>query len=413
MKSTLHPLSTEFGESTKKTLAAKAFGGKGLVFNKSALIVNLFVLIVFLQNPPWPLWDFWFPPLFLCFLVLLILLNERIIHTKTANKNIFYFTLLLFIFFIGFQSIGNFRTSSVVTVIIFFQLYFLSIKEKCEILKKVTSILALIIAISLPLWLINQFVVGLPVMFDMQYGDWKGDSVSTIIENYLFFVQEKGNFINRFYSIFDEPGVLGTLSAFLLFANKYNFKDKRIILILLGGIFTYSLAFFILTLIGLLLYYVRKPLLLVILCFGFVVIGISIIIFFDQNPVVAVILERLLSPQSSLESRVSSDLEDYFLNYISSVDFVLGKGTDFFENNQLGGQGYQVFLIENGFFGSLLVIGMYLFIFKGNRYLVISYLLLFLLSSLQRPFLFTPYQIIVFYIGVANLSFPLNFKQHK
>lgn len=415
MKTIPSLLSVAFGEPTNTTMTSRPVPGKGLTFNKSTLIVNLFVLIVFLQNPPWPLWGRWFPPLFLCFLISSVLLLDRVLKTKIRNKYLFYFTFLLFLFFIGFQSLGDFRTSSLVTIVIFFQLFFLSFEEKCSILNKITSVLSLIITISLPLWLINQSVFSLPFGYDMQYGDWKGDNGKTIIENYFFFVQEKDYFINRFYSIFDEPGVLGTLCAFLLFANRYNFKDKRIIMILMGGIFTYSLAFFILTFVGLLLYYIRKPGVLTVVCISGLLIGIMTMSFLKEYAASAVVLDRLLSPQSSLESRASPDLDQYFSRYISSVEFILGKGTNFLENSKLnlGGQGYKIFLIENGIIGSILVIGMYLFTYPTNRYLIFSYFLIFLLSSLQRPFLFTPYQLIVYYAGVASLSYLPKYKKRQ
>lgn len=391
-------------------------GLASLNIKQSTIIVNLFVLIVFLQNPPWPLWDYWFPILFICFLMSSVLLYTRITTAKPINKSLFIFTCLLILFFVIFQSLQNFRTSSLVTIVIFYQLYFLSAEEKFKIINKITSVLAIIIAVSLPLWLINQYIFELPFGSDLTYGDWKGKNQTLVLENYYFFIQPKQQLINRFYSIFDEPGTLGTLSAFILFANKYNFKDKRNIIILAGAFFTYSFAFFVLTFVGLSLYFIRKPKLLIIYSILIAAIVLLTYNIIKSNPTFkATVSSRLTSTEASLKARTSKDVNIYFKKYISSGESIFGKGTGFLEKNPklLAGQSFKFFMIENGFFGLMLVIGMYLFIYGENKFLMFSYLLLFLLSFLQRPFLFTPFQIIVYYAGISSLNYIPDSKYYK
>lgn len=375
---------------------------------KSTLIVNLFVAMVFMQNPPWPFWDYWFYFLFFCFVISSYLLFDRIATHRPINKDLFIFTCILLLFFVVFQSFQSFRTSSLVSIIIFYQLFFLTVEEKYSIINKITTILAIIIAVSLPMWLINQYVFELPFGYEMHYGDWKGKNQTLILENYYFFVDAQLEHIIRFYSVFDEPGTLGTLSAFLLFANRYNFRDKRILIILIGSLFTFSLAFFILTAVGLFLFYIRTLKLILISSITITVIVVSTITVFRHNPTFkGSVLNRITTVESALGERTSEETTAYFNNYISSMQSILGKGTGFFNKNPdlLFGNGFKFFLIENGFLGLLLVIGMYLFICGKANYLVVSYLILFLLSFLQRPFLFTPYQLIVFATGVTTLKY--------
>lgn len=371
----------------------------------SSVLVALYVLIVYLQNPPWPLWNFWFPPLFLCFILSMIILYSRIVKTKPINEFLLLYTSILILFFVIFQSIQDFRTSSIVSILIFYQLFFITEDEKVRIMDKITTILAVIIAISLPLWLVNQYLYELPFGYEMKYGDWKGKNQTLILDNYYFFIQAQFAF-NRFYSIFDEPGTLGTLSAFILFSNKYSLKDKRLIIILAGAIFTFSFAFYILTLIGLILYFLRKPKLLIISGVSIFLLIIILFHLMKDNPIFnAQILSRFESFIPALESRTPGKMNSFFKDYIVSPDAILGKGTGFLEKNpDLHGNGYQFFLIENGIFGLLLVIGMYLFAHSRNKILKYSYLLLFLLSFIQRPFLFTPFQIIIYFTGISSLN---------
>lgn len=53
----------------------------------------------------------------------------------------------------------------------------------------------------------------------------------------------------RFHSIFDEPGYLGTISAFLLALNRYDFEKKENIIIFIAGLLTLSLAFYFLSIL--------------------------------------------------------------------------------------------------------------------------------------------------------------------
>jgi len=64
--------------------------------------------------------------------------------------------------------------------------------------------------------------------------------------NYLLLI--KGVFYDiRFNSIFLEPGHLGMISSFMLFANGYNFKKKECWVILFAIILSLSLAGYVLT----------------------------------------------------------------------------------------------------------------------------------------------------------------------
>ncbi|MEO0038714.1 MAG: hypothetical protein RIQ59_1925 [Bacteroidota bacterium] len=374
--------------------------------NTSSWVLNLFVFFIFLQNPPWPIWEFYFPILVICVLITFGLLFKRIISKKNVDAKFLVLTSCLILFFVFFQYFQKISVSSSITIIVFFLLNYISDDEKRIILNKLTSVLTIIIAVSLPLWLVNQFYYKFPFGYEMNYGDWKGDDGVTILENYYFFIQEKHDFLNRFYSVFDEPGVLSTLASFVLFANKYNFKDKRNFIILLGAFFTYSLTFILLTFIGLILYNFRKPVFFIKLFSFLLVISVLLLPVLKENPTFNTsIISRVLVLNSSIEERTSDNLKYYFSDYLTSTDVILGKGMAFLGSRpDLKGQGYQKFFIENGLIGSILVFLIYFSFNKKGEFLIFAYMALFLFSLIQRPFLFTPWQIIVYSIGAANLT---------
>ena len=49
----------------------------------------------------------------------------------------------------------------------------------------------------------------------------------------------------RFFGPYDEPGVVGTISAILLSVEKFNFKDKRVLIVFIAGLLSLSLFFYI------------------------------------------------------------------------------------------------------------------------------------------------------------------------
>src|SRR5690606_28258663 len=116
---------------------------------------------------------------------------------------------------------------------------------------------AFIVFVSGIPWLIHTFAFPLPMWGGtIQYYESKG--MDNILENYILFIQVQHEFVVRFYSIFDEPGTLGTLSAFVLYGNRYMFRRKENLIILIGGILTFSLAFYILLIAGLFIQNIRN-----------------------------------------------------------------------------------------------------------------------------------------------------------
>lgn len=383
---------------------------------KSLLIEWTLAGIVFLQNPPWFLWDNSYFYLSFLVLVLTVLCLERIVKTPFLLSRQIPLIIFLIIFYIIYSSLGEFRFSSLVTILTFILLFFISESEKIAALKLITIILSTIVSVSLIAWLYHNNVSNLPMFGFLNYGIGKGDDGNTILSNYILFVEEVSDTSNRFYSIFDEPGVLGTLASFVLFANKYDFRSKSNIIIFIGGLFTFSLAFIGITILGVFLINLKRSVMIIkgILA----VIFLSLISFFvlrDNETFQMVVVDRILNiDESGINSRTPDNLNSFFDKFILSSDLFLGKGTSFFKENSslLSGQGYKLFIIEYGLIGFSLVLLMYLALAKKYSNIGNLCLLVFLISFLQRPSLFTAWQVIFFSLTVVNLHY-LNNKSFK
>jgi hypothetical protein len=378
------------------------------IAENSYFVSVLIAVIIFMQNSPWILWDYYYYVLVLSVLVLNVMLVKRFLIIKKAMVNYIPFFFILIVFFVLIPLFYEFRISSFITILVFINLFFITDSEKINAADIFTKVLSIIVLVSLAMWLFHNNVSQLPSIGQLGYSEVKGDGGSTILNNYIFFIEVQSADINRFYSVFDEPGVLGTLSAFLLCINKYDFRKGHNIILLLGGIFTFSLAFFIMTLLGYFLYNLKNIYQLIKSILVLLILFVVGYFFLRDDPTFQVlIIGRLFDLDGSgVSSRTSDALNIFYDKFVGSFDFIFGMGTDFFTKNPslLSGQGYKIFLIEYGLFGLLLVFIIYLSQIKKLSKANLVLLLLFFISFLQRPFLFTPYQIALFSIGIVKLN---------
>ncbi|MFN3894492.1 MAG: hypothetical protein ACK4KU_07960 [Acinetobacter sp.] len=379
-------------------------------FKVSSILSLLLAILVFSSNPPWFIWGFNY---YLIFSVILLILGLIFFGKKKCDKNLFYalpIVLLSIIYFILIKSLGEFRFSTVLLFLIYLSLFFIDEEDKKNGFNIFSNFLFVLILISLPLWLIHNFVFTLPYSFPLAYDQSLGKGEGLIFWNYIFFIQPELDYF-RFYSVFDEPGVLGLLCTIVLFVNNYNFSEKKNIVILLGGIFTFSLAFYIFTFIGY-IFHVLMQRKLKSLLFAF-------ILFISLTPFLITIesfrlsiVDRFNNFKQSLLERNGIQLDQFYDVFIYTPNFYYGESLDFFSKNSYlkEGQSYKFFFIEYGIIGFLLMIFLYLFLIdkrKVNIY-VIFLLIIFILSFIQRPFMFTPWQIALF-----SMALPYLYKEGK
>lgn len=381
---------------------------KGLWF-----VSFILILIVFLQNPIWPIWGSHTTLIALLAPLVLIIAISRF-QNISASSFIVGFTLLLY-FFVYHGLTGDFRISTVLFVSTLILVSSVPYSYGSWAFQKAASILALLLAPSSFLWLIHLTGINLPNM-PIEYGDWKGLAIDNVrLYNYFFFIYDAANPINRFYSYFDEPGVLGTLCAFILFGLKYNAKDIRVWIILVSGLLTLSMAFYFLLVIGYVIYHFETKKIWISLI-AMTAIG-SLAIFLIQeyaknNNILDagyMLFRFYYFIEHGVGTRTGLDFNDFYLNFIYSTDVFLGMGTSFFGNNLHlhSGQSYRLFLVEYGLLGIVLVAMTYMHLIWKTRMPIkikLGLIALFFFSFLQRPFLLTPWQIIIFWM-IASAYF--------
>ncbi|TCB73705.1 hypothetical protein [Acinetobacter sp. ANC 4177] len=362
-------------------------------------------LLIFGANPPWFFWGIGYP-IILFSAILIFLLNIKAFN-KISTKEISFFALIigLMSYFVILKGLGEIRISSLVFFLVLFGMFFLKRDLKNNSFELITKTYAVILGVSFVAWFINNFVFELPFKYDLNYGEILGKFDNITFYNYLFFIQPQLDYV-RFYSIFDEPGVVGTLSAFILYGQRYALNKWYNLIIFIASIFTFSIAFYVITFLGMLFVFIYEKKI------GFVVIMSSILALLSGflmtlDSFKVVVLNRFSDFDDVFSRRSGGYINQFYDNLIESNYIYFGRSLDFFQNNKylIDGQGYKIFVIEYGMFGLILIIFLYFYIFLKNRNLYTFVLLLiFLISFIQRPFLFTPWQILLFIVICSYLN---------
>ena len=372
------------------------------------LLARLVAFVICMQNAIWPFWygiATWSSYLAVILIFLLELKDKRLFNLNISHLIILLFALFVFIIVPIFY---DFRFSNVLILMAYFSAINIKQIEASMVLKYTTSYLYIIILLSFPFWIIHQYIYELPVYGELDLSEMK-DAVY-IYSNYFFFVTDAFIDYYRFYSMFDEPGVLGTFAAFVLYGNRYDFSKKENVVILVASLFTYSMAFYVLTILGW-VYQSRKSV-KKIMALLLVLIGVAFALMYYLKDDVAfqrAIIDRVLGFDISLvENRTNDYVNMFWKEYINSLDCILGMGTSFLNNFFLFGNSYKRFVIEYGLIGIFLLVLMYLKLVKKWNSLIVGLCVIYILSFFQRPFAFTAWQIYLFTVICLHLNVSKN-----
>lgn len=212
----------------------------------------------------------------------------------------------------------------------------------------------------------------------------------------------------RFEGMYDEPGVVGTICGVLLLSNKCNFKDWRSWVLLIGGIFSFSLFFY-----GIVAYYALvhagKKMKLGILLFFLIAAGA--IYKLDDGIMNDYIIERFVFEDGQFAGDNRGANDAWYDNYKYSGKSLVGYGSGYARTVQYsGGASYKFIIVDMGWpLTILFCMGMLLYYKSvlGKRANFKDFLLatvLFLGIIYQRPFIYTLFYVFLMIIPVHRIS---------
>ena len=233
---------------------------------------------------------------------------------------------------------------------------------------------------------------------------------------YPFFVtpNDYSNFgINnyRFCGYFDEPGVVGTMSGVLFTVNKCDLKNWKNWPLLLSGIFSFSLFFFIFVLAYVLLWAPKKY------KFGvgfFMAVIIVYIISLEDNLFKDLILERLTVEDGELvgNNRTTGAFDNFYDGFVQTERFWFGFGSKFCSTvADPFGASYKHLIVDPGIIPVMLyIIGVGLYYISICGFSKKLFFLFFLFFSLvyQRQFLIFGLQGIFMILSPCYVNYSRN-----
>ena len=241
--------------------------------------------------------------------------------------------------------------------------------------------------------------------------DYYSINVSAYYVDYIFSILCLGIFDIRLCGLFNEPGYLGTIVALILIIEDCNLKKVGNVIMLLAGVLTFSLAFYVLLIIYFLMRMIKNVTTVIITVCAFALIFNYIQNTQFEDPQVQYLVNRFkfdkTTGEMSGDNRTSYDFELAYQRMIDDGDLLLGKGSDSMEGKFTATSSYKALIYKHGLIGFIVIVGSMFIasypIAKRNREALI-FLLCFFVSIYQRPNVFTLVYFCLLFGGLAYLK---------
>lgn len=379
--------------------------------NKDIRVLELMTLFLYLfAIYPWPTWQINFRIVWGMALIsyTYLLVSKPFLFASSKEYMPYSIALLLMLAWMNKNSIAGF----VFGLGNFWCIYLLlRLREgvKYELIHFITKWLSIIIGVSLVAFILH--FIGFPMPHSsIRFLD---NIAYDYFDNYYFFITNAGS--NRFQSIFLEPGHMTMGLAPILFLNKYDFKNRYVLVLLISQLFSFSLAGYISLIFGFIWITFTNNIekkftyIFSFLCvFFLIVVGINSLS--NSNIFSELILDRLRMEDGQIigYNRTNALFDDVYDSFIKSGDIWMGQASsttleDLFKGH--GNAGYQLFIFMEGMISFILVVVCYSYpILFYKKKCIVGYciLLLLLLSQNSYPLWWTMMIALVVGSGAIN-----------
>jgi len=351
-------------------------------FNLKNLEAFIFAFCLFLLTPPFFVWHS-ISPLILVLICSLLSINN---FNHKERFTIEFFVAFLFIYlYAAFNNQQNIL--SIIAILVVVTLLITSSDFLKNVFTKYIYIFSITLIPSIIFFLaINFFRIDIPHSIITPLNTFKDYSYT----QYYFLVQANDPLDisrHRFFGMYDEPGVIGTISAVILLSTGFNLKRKINIPIFIAGILSFSFAFYMITLVyGFIFLRLKYKFILAIMIIG-------VVILFSENELLNKnIFSRFEYSNGKIagDNRTSEKFEKFYEKYSSSSDFYFGLGANASLEKNEGGASYKDLIVNNGIiffilFSGLCILRAFSQIQLKKEFFI--YLLILFSILYQRPFI--------------------------
>jgi len=303
-------------------------------------------------------------------------------------------------------------------------------EERFKIARWYIKFFIFLLIVGLPIYfLIN--LIDIPPLFSIQRGEaGKG----RVYDNYLFFYWTRAGVKNRFSSVFDEPGVVGTIIPIIMFYYRRMLSRLEFWVLTIAGILSLSLFFLIVFLP--VIYFSNTRLLklkeLVFrLAFSVVFVCISYVSFVfaarstKDDPLLSLRVYNRFQWQNGWIVGVVNNrdtairgFESLYQGFLSETDADLftGRGKDYMLKVYGGSTlSYRVFVLERGILILFYLIFLFAYFHPWRKYFIFSCIsmLILMLVFFQRPMLYSLNYFLLVYVGLELFEMQARFNLKK
>lgn len=378
---------------------------------KYSLIIAFFI---FCSIPPWFVWglDVWNMRVIslITIYISIKILNKSNLRNNLIIANLFLITVL----YTYFGGVKGYMLPTHVQMSIYIFLLSMSKDFLNLILYKFEKILIYVFFLGVIIYLISV-IVKLPSFTIPPLNKGKMGNYDVRLFD-LEFIDYTIRNSRQFMSVFDEPGVVGTLVAMLISYREIKFNTLKDILLIVSGLITFSLAFYIVLFINLI--YNRSLNIKFYLMFLILIGG-----FYFMKPlyVKEVLFDRFIlgNDFGIVDNRTSEEFDIKYNSFVKKGGFplIFGNGpnamTDLSKEIELNLSSYKSTVYKHGVFGTILFV--FFFFYCTLTIAPIKrgwfFLLIYIMLAWQRPGVFQYFNIMIFLSGLAYIS--LNEKQHR
>ena len=324
--------------------------------------------------------------------ILLLILQKRKKFIPSHRTQCLFLVLLLL------SAWGIFTVSFSYGILSFFYYFpailltMLSIKQKENTLSFITKWFSIIMLISIIIFVLT-LKINIPSIGIFQLSN--NDRYPPFI-NYVFFIKSTDlldQIIYRFNGPFLEPGHLSVVCSFLLFTNKYNFRQNKWLWIpLICVIISMSLAGYVITAIGWLLLKINN-IKTVVLISCICIIGYVFTTHIwnsGDNIMNQLIVSRLEYDEEkgiAGNNRTTETTDNYYKHLQKQGKLWKGLGS-IEKERDIVGAGYKIYFMRFGIISALLVAIFYMNLLPKhyNKRYVYSFCIILIITFIQRAY---------------------------
>lgn len=384
---------------------------------KKKQLAIILAFMIFLSFSPWLVWGITEWNMRTISIVTLII-SFSLINITSVKQNLYLSTIfLLGIIYLCFGGLSGYILPTHLQLTLYIFMLSFSRKFLINVLFIFEKIITIIFLLGIITYFIS-FLIKLPSFSIHPLNS--GNTVN--YEVYIFLLKRYDNELLgdslRFFSVFDEPGVVGSLICLLISYKKLDFKNFRDVILIIAGLISFSLVFYIILVVNLIYnrtLNIKFYLIFIILIGGFYLA--------KPESVKLLLLDRFVNEDNTIgvvDNRSGSvfkyEYERFVNNGGSALYYGLGPEAliKLARTDELNMSTYKVLVYKYGIIGCFIFV---FFFFYSTWKLAPTkrgwfFFGVFMLIAWQRPNIFVFFNIILYLSCLSYISYKPVARKH-